>query len=158
MSRLLAFVSGAAVGAAAYHFLDPSSGSRRRHELRDQATAKASSATSHAASTASYAASKAKGAVATATPSRTGDLDDVALARKVESEIFRDAEAPKGDVSVDVQAGVAYLRGEATDEWIVRLADDAKKVDGVKGVENLLHAPGSPAPAAGPRGAVQDRL
>jgi osmotically-inducible protein OsmY len=158
MSRLLAFASGAAVGAAAYHFLDPSNGSRRRHELRDQATAKASSATSHAATTATQAAAKAKGAVATATPSRAADLDDVALARKVESEIFRDADAPKGDVSVDVQAGVAYLRGEASAEWVVRLADDAKKVDGIKGVENLLHAPGSPAPAAEPRGAVQDRL
>ena len=33
------------------------------------------------------------------------DVDDVTLARKVETEIFRDVNAPKGDVSVDVQAG-----------------------------------------------------
>jgi osmotically-inducible protein OsmY len=162
MSRLIAFVSGAIAGAAATHFLDPDSGRKRRHQLRDQAASKASAATSQAATTASYAASKAKGAVATATPSvpgshRIDDVDDVTLARKVETEIFRDANAPKGQVSVDVQAGVVYLRGMVADEaWIERFADEAKKVDGIKGVKNLLHRPGTPTPAAEPRGAVQD--
>jgi osmotically-inducible protein OsmY len=110
-----------------------------------------------------HAANKAKGAVATATPSMPGhkltDPDDVTLARKVETEIFRAADAPKGQVSVDVQAGVAYLRGAVADEaWIARFADEAKKVDGIKGVNNLLHQPGAPAPAAEPRSAVQDRI
>jgi osmotically-inducible protein OsmY len=106
---------------------------------------------------------RAKGALATATPRMPGshrieDVDDVTLARKVETEIFRAPDAPKGDVSVDVQAGVANLRGVVADEtWITRLADDAKKVDGIKGVNNLLHRPGTPAPAAEPRGAVTER-
>ena len=61
-------------------------------------------------------------------------------------------DAPKGDVSVDVQAGVAYLRGEVADHyWIDRLGASARKVDGITGVKNLLHAPGTPAPAAEPR-------
>jgi osmotically-inducible protein OsmY len=162
MSRLIAFVSGAAVGAAATHFLDPDSGRRRRKMLRDQAASKAQAGASQAASKASYAAGKAKGAVAGAAPSmpgshKTEDVDDVTLARKVETEIFRAADAPKGDVSVDVQAGVVYLRGTVADEaWIDRFADEAKKVDGIKGVKNLLHRPGTPAPAAEPRGAVQE--
>ena len=164
MRSLIAFATGAAVGAAASHFLDPDSGRRRRHELRDRASSKASAGASQAATTASYAAGKAKGAVVSAAPSMPGshrieDVDDVTLARKVETEIFRDASAPKGDVSVDVQAGVVYLRGTVADEsWIERLADQAKHVDGVKGVKNLLHRPGTPAPAAEPRGAVQDRM
>ena len=159
MSRLLTFVLGAGAGAAATHFLDPESGRRRRAQLRDQAASKASSGVSQAKSTATQAAAKAKDAVATAKPTGSAGLDDVGLARKVESEIFRDAAAPKGDVSVDVQAGVAYLRGAVEDpEWIARLGDEAAKVDGIKGVENLLHEPGKPAPAAEPRGAVQDRL
>jgi osmotically-inducible protein OsmY len=154
MTRLLTFAIGAAAGAAASHFLD----SRRRHELRDQAVSKVRSGAGQAATTASYAASKAKGAVAEATPSRTGDLDDVSLARKVETEIFRAPDAPKGDVSVDVQAGVASLRGEVADQqWITRLGEDAEKVDGVKAVNNLLHPPGTPAPAAEPRGAITER-
>jgi osmotically-inducible protein OsmY len=62
-------------------------------------------------------------------------------------------------VSVDVQAGVAYLRGTVSDEeWIARLGDDAKKVDGIKGVSNLLHEPGKPAPAAEPRAAINERI
>jgi osmotically-inducible protein OsmY len=164
MRGFIAFVSGAAAGAAAAHFLDPDSGRRRRHQLRDQAASKASAGASQATTAASYAAGKAKGAVATATPSMPGshrleDADDVTLARKVETEIFRDPAAPKGQVSIDVQAGVVYLRGMVADEaWIERLAEQAKTVDGIKGVKNLLHRPGTPAPAAEPRGAVQDRL
>jgi len=163
MSRLITLLFGFAAGAAAAHFLDPDSGRRRRHQMRDQAVSKAHSGKEQAATTASYAAGKAKGAVSTVTPSMPGshrieDVDDVTLARKVETEIFRDPDAPKGQVSVDVQAGVANLRGVVADEgWITKLADDAKKVDGVKGVNNLLHRPGTPAPAAEPRGAVTER-
>ena len=74
------------------------------------------------------------------------------LARKVETEIFRDPEAPKGEVSIDVQDGVANLRGMVADEgWIAKLADEAAKVDGVKGVNNLLHRPGTPAPSPEPQ-------
>ena len=161
MSRLITLLFGAAAGAAAAHFLDPESGARRRSMVRDKATSKARSGAGQAATTAGYAAGKAKGAVATAAPStgdRIEDVDDVTLARKVETEIFRDADAPKGQVSVDVQAGVVYLRGMIDDEsWIERLADGAGKVDGVKGVKNLLHRPGTPAPAAEPREAIRDR-
>ena len=68
-------------------------------------------------------------------------LNDPALARKVESEIFRATDAPKGQVSVNVENGVVYLRGELDDAEKVRtLAEDAAKVDGVRGVENLLKA------------------
>ena len=50
-------------------------------------------------------------------------------------------------MSVDVEAGVVYLRGEVADEqWIDRFGEEAEKVDGIKGVENLLHRPGTPAP------------
>ena len=159
MSRLFTLLLGAAAGAAAAHFLDPQSGRRRRHEMRDQAMSKVHSGAGQAATTASYAAGKAKGTVASATPSptRLEDADDVTLARKVETEIFRAADAPKGDVSVDVQAGVVYLRGTAEDAWIARLADEAGRIDGVKGVKNLLHRPGTPAPAAEPRGAFTER-
>src|SRR4051812_41049928 len=106
MSRIATLLLGAGIGAAAaVHLLG-------RKRL-------------------TYAAHKAKGVVATATPSMPGhgltDPDDVTLARKVETEIFRAPDAPKGQVSVDVQAGVAYLRGAVSDEaWIARFADEAK--------------------------------
>jgi osmotically-inducible protein OsmY len=149
MSRIITLLFGVGIGAAAAHFLDPQSGRRRRNEMRDQAVSKVQSGVGQATTTATHAAGKAKGAVSGATPSgtRVEDVDDVTLARKVETEIFRAADAPKGDVSVDVQQGVAHLRGEVADEqWITRLGQEAEKVDGIKGVENLLHRPGTPVP------------
>ena len=124
MSRLITLLFGVGIGAAAIHY---------RREIRERAA---------------IAAGKTKGTVATATSSLTSqEVDDKTLARKVETEIFRAPDAPKGDVSVDVQRGVAHLRGEVADEqWISRLGEDAEKVDGIKGVENLLHRPGTPAP------------
>jgi osmotically-inducible protein OsmY len=146
MSRLPTFLLGAAAGAAAAHFLDPDSGARRRNTLRDRGASKARSAASTAQSQANYAAGQAKGAASAVTPSKTRleDADDVTLARKVETEIFRAPDAPKGSVSVDVQNGIAHLRGEVADqEWIDRLAAEARKVDGIRGVQNMLHAPAS---------------
>jgi osmotically-inducible protein OsmY len=145
MSRLITLLFGVGIGAAAAHFLD----ARRRNEIREQAVSKVHSGVDQATSAATYAAGKAKGAVSTATPTgtRLEDPDDVTLTRKVETEIFRAPDAPKGDVSVDVQGGVAHLRGEVADEqWITRLGQEAEKVEGVKGVENLLHRPGTPTP------------
>ena len=67
------------------------------------------------------------------------DYDDVTLARKVESELFRPADVPKGSISVNVNDGVVELRGELPDQSkIDELGDSAKKIDGVKDVRNLL--------------------
>lgn len=67
------------------------------------------------------------------------DYDDVTLARKVETELFRPADVPKGSISVNVNDGVVELRGELPDEGqIEELGKTAKKIDGVKDVRNLL--------------------
>ena len=93
-----------------------------------------------------------KGAVHNATPNLgSDDADDGTLADRVKSEIFRAHDAPKGGVSVDVQAGVAYLRGTADEAWIERFGKEARKVQGITGVKNLLHTPGTPTPEAEPR-------
>jgi BON domain len=87
------------------------------------------------ADTAKRAAHGAKSAV---TPDR--EYDDVTLARKVESEIFRPADAPKDKVSVSVADGVVELRGELDDpKQVEQLGKSAKGVEGVKDVRNLLH-------------------
>src|SRR5918994_5632988 len=90
---------------------------------------------------------KAKGAVQEATtPLRHAgrEYDDVTLARKVESEILRDAGASKGSVAVSAQHGVVELRGVIGDEEELQaLGEAAAKVSGVKGVNNLLHTPGT---------------
>ena len=82
-------------------------------------------------------AGRAKGAVASV--GGAPDYDDVTLARKVETELFRPADVPKGSISVNVNDGVVELRGELSDEGqIEELGKTAKKIDGVKDVRNLL--------------------
>jgi len=73
--------------------------------------------------------------------------DDATLAHKVETEIFRDADVPKGQINVNAQEGVIQLRGEVpAADLIDELVSRARKVQGVRDVENLLHLPGAPAP------------
>src|SRR3954467_9178081 len=157
MRTPISFTLGLAAGAAAVHFLG---GHDRRNAIRDQAMSKASTAASAVQSQASHVANQAKGAAQTVTPSgtRLEQPDDVTLARKVETEIFRAADAPKGSVSVDVQAGIATLRGEVGEEWIQRLRDQGGRVPRLPGVQNLLHTPDAPTPASEPRGLASERF
>jgi hypothetical protein len=71
----------------------------------------------------------------------SSDLNDPALARKVESEIFRGDDVPKGSINVNAENGVVYLRGEAgSPEQVEQLGKAASAVGGVREVKNLLHA------------------
>jgi hypothetical protein len=79
-------------------------------------------------------------------PSKPKDLDDVTLARKVESEVFRDRRIAKGKVDIDVVNGVVSLRGQARTPALVKLAERrASSVPEVGKVENLLRLPKTPA-------------
>jgi osmotically-inducible protein OsmY len=79
--------------------------------------------------------------------SDTVQPDDVTLARKVETEIFRDAEVPKGQINVNAENGVVVLRGEVEEPELIRdLEEKTRNVQGVQEVENLLHTPGTPVP------------
>jgi osmotically-inducible protein OsmY len=136
---------GAAIGAAAAWFLDPNDGTRRRHLVRDKSMKYARRGKEEAARTATYAGQTVKGKATAVAPGTSREpaeerLNDEALKAKVESEIFREPDAPKGQVSVNVQDGVVYLRGELDEEAkIAGLREAASRVDGVRGVESLLH-------------------
>ena len=68
------------------------------------------------------------------------DFDDQTLKAKVESEVFRPADSPKGDVNVNVENGVVFLRGQVERQELVgELEDRVRKVQGVERVENLLN-------------------
>jgi osmotically-inducible protein OsmY len=78
--------------------------------------------------------------------SRRKPLDDITIARKVESIIFRGVDVDKGAVDVNVAGGVLWLRGEVpTADLISVLETRANDVTEVRRVENLLHVPASPA-------------
>jgi osmotically-inducible protein OsmY len=66
----------------------------------------------------------------------------------VKSEIFQPADAPKDSVNISVENGVVYLRGQVEQpELIQDLEQRVRSVQGVRDVENLLHAAGTEAPA-----------
>jgi BON domain-containing protein len=95
-----------------------------------------------------HALSTALGTAQTARPAgpEPKDLDDATLARKVESELFRDAHPLKGHIDVNAVDGTVYLRGEVKrPDQISELEARARAIPEVTGVENLLHLPKTPA-------------
>jgi hypothetical protein len=147
-TRKLPVVAGVAVGAAGAYFLDPEQGKRRRSIARDKVFSLFRRGASEAQRKARYAGGQAAGKVQQTTSSRRDaeDLNDPALARKVESEIFRDEDAPKDKVVINVEEGVVYLRGEVESPGQASaLAQAARRVEGVENVQSLLHLPSEPA-------------
>src|SRR5215216_2832068 len=125
----------AAIGAALMYFFDPADGTRRRHVAADRV----SHGTRAVGSTAHAVKQKATHFREEEKP----DPNDATLKEKVESEIFREEGVPKGQINVNAENGVVFLRGEVEQpELIEELEKQARKVQGVTSVENLLHLPG----------------
>jgi osmotically-inducible protein OsmY len=141
-------VSGAA-SAALMYFLDPDRGRRRRNMARDRLAAVFRGWFRGARRTGRRVAASAYGLRQKAThltPLDPFPPNDATLALKVESEVFRDPDIPKGRININSEGGVIVLRGEL--EWpdqIKAVESAVRKVAGVRDVENLLHLPGSPA-------------
>jgi len=102
---------------------------------------------------ATHAAHRAKGAAAAAEGAVTPDeppANDQTLKDKVESEIFRAPDAPKGHVDVNAEDGVVTLRGElSSSERIEELEQATREVEGVRDVRSLLHLPDQSPPTPG---------
>lgn len=136
-----------AIGAVVMYFLDPERGRRRRHEARDRALAFARRGWRGSLRRGRRMAGDIYGLRQRSVHlgGEPKDLDDVTLAHKVESEAFRGAAVPKGQINVNVEDGVVILRGEIEQPELGEdLERRVSRVPGVKGVENLLHLPGSP--------------
>jgi osmotically-inducible protein OsmY len=143
------FGLGALVALLGAWFLDPSNGKRRRHVTRDRVVAFFRGSGRKTGRVGRTVAAHGYGVVQKATHLREEpkDFDDATLKAKVETEIFRPADAPKGSVDVNAQDGIVQLRGEVqTPELIDELVDRTRRVQGVRDVENLLHLPESAAP------------
>ena len=109
-----------AIGALAAYFFDPDNGRRRRALVRD----------------------RFQGFLPQVEEEPKPQPDDVTLARKVETEIFREADVPKGQIDVNAENGVVVLRGEVGKPELIRdLEEKTRNVQGVREVENLLSAP-----------------
>jgi osmotically-inducible protein OsmY len=129
MFRKLRFM---AFGALLAYFFDPQSGRRRRSLALERIPAFRG----------------AKQAPMGVKDEEKPQPDDATLARKVETEIFRDSDIPQGRINVDAENGKVVLRGEVEEPELIKdLELRTKNVQGVEEVENLLHVSGSAAPA-----------
>jgi BON domain len=151
-----AAAGGMTVGALLAYFLDPKSGRRRRHTARDRATSRLRRGGRRAAARARRAQSHAVGIARrsrnAARPRHREPLDDITLARKVESELYRRARVPKGHISINAEDGFVFLRGVLDRQHdIERVERTTRQIEGVRDVENLIHLPGTPAPPSHPR-------
>lgn len=145
-TRLWIVAAGTA-GAVAAFFLDPVSGKRRRHVTRDWIAARARGVGRRARRAGRATGAEAYGRWQAAT--HVGDAmlpeDDVVLAHKVESEALREL---AGRIIVNAEEGVVVLRGAvARSEDVDEIERRVRRVGGVRGVRNLLHLEGTPAPA-----------
>jgi osmotically-inducible protein OsmY len=145
-------VGGLAIGVLLEYFVDPKAGRRRRHSARDRALSRLRHGERRAVVRARRAEAHAVGvARRTINAHRRAEepADDLTLAQKVESQLFRRAGIPKGQVSVNAEEGVVFLRGVMErQEDIERMGEEAQRIAGVRAVENLVHQPGTPAPAS----------
>ena len=143
------FLRFAAIGAALVYFFDPQQGARRRNMARDRILAFLRRRGRDAARVGRATSSEAYGLKQKVVhrQEQPKDFDDQTLKAKVESEVFRPVDAPKGDVNVNVENGVVYLRGQVErPDLIDDLEQRVRSVQGVRDVENLLHIPGTEAP------------
>jgi hypothetical protein len=148
---LLVGALGAVAGAATLYLFDPDRGRRRRNTLRDRGSAAVRRAGRETARGTRMVGSFVGGKVAAIKHGGENDLmpNDAALAKKVESELFRDASIPKGAINVNAEQGMIVLRGEVGDaEQREQIEVAARRIPGVWEVRNLLHLPGEPAPTA----------
>ena len=112
---------GGLLGAGALYLLDPEKGEERRQTLMGM------------------------------TPLGGGGMEeqvakDQMVTGRVETELFRDATVPRGQVTVNTVDGVVYLRGTASSqEQIAEVEQRVKRIEGVEAVINLLRLPSTAA-------------
>jgi osmotically-inducible protein OsmY len=147
--RTRTLIIGTVVGALSAYFLDPNTGKRRRNITRDKATSLLNKTSRTAQQTAGYAGSRAQGVIRETVPHAADNPnpDDNTLRDRVESEVFRDARFSREHLNLLVVEGVVDLHGELSSQSeIDDLVSRVTSIPNVKGVQNHLHLPGTPAP------------
>ena len=149
-TRKRRFLRGLLWGWIAAYFFDPRLGRGRRALARDRLLARGRRALRRGERAQRYATATAYGKTQALLHRREAPKpppDDVTLAHKVETIIFRDADVPKGQININAEDGVVTLRGQVPDQAMLeRLVARTRDVAGVRRVESLLHLPGQNAP------------
>jgi hypothetical protein len=137
------------IGAGTAYLLDPRQGKRRRHILLDRTAKIARRTARFGAKKLRFAGGHLRGLVALFRrlgSSPSVPVDDETVTQRIRSSAFRDAGVSTRDVEVEVEDGVATLRGSVGSR---SLADDlvarVRKVPGVRDVAAMLRVSASPS-------------
>lgn len=135
----------AALGAALAYFLDPQNGKRRRHVAYGRTLGTLRRGARTGGRLGRLAAAEGFGVARKLTHPKEAPTEvpnDQWITDEVQTEIFRSADVPKGQIDVNTENGVVVLRGEVPrPEMVEELERKVRKVQGVRDVENLLHPP-----------------
>ncbi|MGH2441783.1 MAG: BON domain-containing protein [Chloroflexota bacterium] len=143
------WLMGSALGAFVAFMGDPSRGARRRAILRDKTLSLFGKGSHRAETSLERAAGKAHGILheKLGLAHDNDNPDDKTLTARIESELFKNPETSRENINIDVAEGIVYLRGELPKQSeIDALVVEVRGFRNVKGVENYLHLPGTPAP------------
>ena len=142
INRLAVLIAGVS-GAVVAFFADPARGRFRRSQLVDQVGARLRRVGRMRSRIVSDTYGMWQKVTHLEPESRA--VDDVTLANRVETQIFRESRVDKGRVNVNVENGTVVLRGELSHpDEINALEKAARKVPGVVSVRNLLSLEGTP--------------
>jgi hypothetical protein len=143
-------VASGAAGAALTYFFDMEQGRRRRNMFRDRWMARMRRLARTITGAWRGAAAETYGVshrIVHLVPKPTEVPDDETLCQRVESQLFRDRHIPKGRLNINCEHGMVILRGELDSPMeILRLEERVRRIPGVRGVHNLVHPHGTPAP------------
>jgi BON domain-containing protein len=148
-STLWPLTAATATGAAAMYLFDPRLGHRRRRAVRQRSAALVRRSLRRSLHAEQRLQSRAYGLAKKAAHRREEwkDYDDATLAHKVETMLGHDWRAPKGHFNVDACDGIVTLRGLLDDQQTIdHIVKRVREIQGVRGVVNLLHLPGTVPP------------
>jgi osmotically-inducible protein OsmY len=147
--RMLRFGFSVLLGAIIMYFLDPDRGNTRRKLFANEFMGMARRQGRNIGRLRRKMQSDAYGKVQALLHVRAAQdiLDDATLTNKVESILFRDPSIPKGDININSEYGVVWLRGTCGSESMIETIEErVRAVEGVRDVQSLLHLSGTPAP------------
>jgi len=141
---------GLAGGALLAFLMDPDRGRTRRAVAADQIAGTGRRTLRRLGRFGRWTEARIQGWVSKAQhlgPGGDTNADDAMLAHRVETELFRDPDVPKGRMNINVENGVVVVRGAVDDQAVVSTIERRiQRIPGVAGIRNLLHASGTPAP------------
>jgi BON domain-containing protein len=142
---LLSFLAGTAIGAGLMFLLDPDRGRGRRALVTDRILSAGRHAGEDVGAKARHLRNRARGVVAEARSRMHAHTeDDDTIAERVRTEMSRVVNRP-GAVVVQVEDGVVTLSGELLEQEREDLIAAARKVRGVRDLEDRLVTTGSTA-------------